>query len=82
MNDTSFYIIGPLVGKDFVTYWNLDQGWVMEFELATPFPKEILTLCPLPVETTCILEISIEGEPLAQYNPLPYRGGIVFEKTY
>ena len=77
-NDPSFYILGPLVGED-ITFYQLGEGWILEFENATPFTGEILTL-PLPTGATSVMPFSSENEPLAQLNTLP--GGVAFEKVF
>jgi hypothetical protein len=70
--DPAFYIIGPLVGED-PTFYCIGEGWILEFENATPFTGEVLTL-PLPEGAIGVMPFSNENEPLAQYNTLPLSG--------
>jgi hypothetical protein len=73
INCTGYYILGPKFHED-PMYWNKeDHGWVIEFENATPFSKDILT-SPMPRDATCIMKFSNTGEPLAQFDILPLRG--------
>lgn len=83
MNEPAFYILGPLTDSQEPTFWNLDEGWVDDFDKATPFSGDILTV-PLPGGMTCIMPFSETGEPLAQFDPLPGGGGgqNFFEKSY
>lgn len=76
--DPSFYILGPLVG-DNLTFYSIDKGWVLEFDNASPFTGEILTLT-LPTGATSVMPFSSENEPLDQLNTLPGGGG--FEKVF
>jgi hypothetical protein len=81
MNETNFYIFGPLAGGD-PSYYNIDKGWIYEFEDATPFTGEILTL-PLPQGTTCVMALSTDFEPLEQYDPLSHKGSNnFFQQSY
>jgi len=81
MNERNFYIFGPLSGGD-PSYYNIDQGWVYEFEDATPFTGEILTL-PLPQGTIAVLALSDDFEPLDQYDHVPSKeSNNFFQKTY
>lgn len=83
MNESNFFIIGPLNDSEEPTFWNIDEGWTDNFDKATPFSGDILT-DPLPKGTTCIIPFSKEGQPLAQFGPLTGSRGNqnFFEKSY
>jgi len=58
-----------------LVYWNVDCGWVHDFDEASLFPRDILGQ-PLPRGASCILEVTEEGEPVDQFSvidihPLP-----------
>lgn len=85
-NKPSFYIFGPLYDEE-PLYWNVDRGWVRNFNKATPFP-ETIQFESLPPGTSCLMLISEEGEPLTQLdlvcplfpsNPSPTQ---IFQKVY
>jgi len=75
MNKEGYYILGPYFNGN-PMYWNKkDQGWVIEFEDATPYTKDILTK-PLPREASCIMQFSSNNEPIAQFDILPPTRGL------
>jgi len=69
MKDLDFYILGPKSDSDTPTYWNVDKGWVEEFDDATPFPPDILTVNS-PINSIGIMPCSSDGEPKGFYTPL------------
>lgn len=75
MNKEGYYILGPKFHKD-PMFWNKsDQGWVIEFENATPFSKDILT-SSMPRGATCIMQFSSDAEPMSQFDILPPTRGL------
>lgn len=67
-----------------ILYWTGRGLWLHEYEQAVKFPRDILTI-PLPPGTSCILEVTDEGEPVAQYTvftlPQPPGGIKVFDES-
>jgi len=85
MSEPAFFILGPDTDPDSNTFWNVDHGWVTDFDKATPFDGSILT-SPLPEGATAVMPISKVDGVLAQLDILPGGGGLTegnfFEKSY
>ena len=65
--NTDFRIHGP-IRNEAPTYWNVDLWtWVLTFEMATKFPREILSL-PHPVGMEGIMEYDKQGNFLRWYS--------------
>ena len=80
MMNPSFYIVGPQNGAEDPTYWNVDLGWVEDFEDATPMTSDILTH-PLPQGVSALLLFTPEG--VSQLTPMGGEGHQnFFTKSY
>ena len=67
----SFYIICQCLPSDESPfYWNTERGWIDEFEKATRFNRNILTLPP-PRGATSIIELNEVGRPLSLVKIIP-----------
>ena len=79
--EPSFYIVGPIGEHAEPTYWNVDQGWVEDFNDATPLTADILTQ-PLPPGVSCLILHPTE-QGIIQLDPIEERGAQkIFVKTY
>jgi hypothetical protein len=68
--NTDFRIHGP-IENEAPTYWNVDLWtWVLSFEMASKFPRDILTL-PLPEGTEGVMEYDPQGLFLNWFTPYP-----------
>lgn len=66
-NEKQYVIAGADHGEP--TWWNIEHGWVTEFEEATTFPIGLFGE-PLPPGSTGILEMTLTGE-MVEFFALP-----------